>query len=177
MKTLRIIIALFGIAFIALWVRTKISNHRAKKDAQEQLAQATVATRPPLPKFKLQLNGDTSDASLVNMTAEYVGNDILLSCTRNHGGLVAFHTLRWNPDSTEAVNGQWTRTEYHRKEKWPHPDEITPLEFAGKAIVAKLPGKDRWTFLLYEPDINDPNKDVIVDADEGGGKGSLMPVW
>ena len=169
----KFLVATFVILGLGMPIKGWLS--KGKKPATEQSAQ--VATRTPLPKFKLQLNGDTSDANLVNMTAEYVGDDIKLSCTRNHGGLVAFHTLRWNPGSTEVVNGQWTRTEYHQKERFLRSPETTVLEFAGKAMVAKLPGTDRWTFLLYEPDINDPKRDVVVSVDEGGGKGSLMPVW
>lgn len=162
-----------------VWLVKLAKTGKTPANTAQQAVEAEPQ-RPPLPPaFALRLKGDTTTGPRVIMKAEYLPDgDIQLSCMYDHGGgIEAFHTLRWSPTSQEAVNGQWTRTEYYRKSGWFGKVETTTSQFAGKAIVAKLPDTDRWKFLLYEPDVNDPSKDVVVSTDEGGGKGALLPVW
>jgi hypothetical protein len=154
---------------------------RGKKNVSNEPTQAEQkeAALPLLPThYGLFKKGVANTGPGIPLKAEYLpGGDILLSCSAEDGGVPTYQTLRWNPTSNEAFNGQWTRTEYHTTGGIIRPRKTKESTIAGKLIVAKIPGTDKLTFAMYQPDEQNPQKDRLLGKEWGGGTGVLMPIW
>lgn len=153
------------------------SKDQPSTDTQVQLEKE--AALPLLPThYGLFKKGVANTGPGIPLKAEYLpGGDILLSCSAEDGGVPTYQTLRWNPTSNEAFNGQWTRTEYHTTGGIIRPRKTKESTIAGKLIVAKIPGTDKLTFAMYQPDEQNPQKDRLLGKEWGGGTGVLMPIW